>query len=96
MNLNDWITNPFSTLLDLWESFQEGLQQILAFMTQSISFDWYHDLPDWIKAILTVILGPGLNATPEGNVSILSLVLGGAIGTFLILTIIKWIIGIVT
>lgn len=95
MNLTDWIDKPFQTLLALWEYLQEGMSLIIDFLTKEVNFDWYHDLPEWLKGFLR-ILSPLIDLLPEGNISILSLMLGGGITVFLVLTVAKWVIGIVT
>ena len=94
MDIIDWVERPFNTLLELWESLQKGLKIVTDMLLFKIP-NPYAYLPEWLKTILERY-NPFFKLTPdEESVSLLSLLIGGAIGAFIVLTIVKWIIGII-
>lgn len=87
----DIVSNPFGEFMKLFEGATQAIEAVLSFLMLKIEFSWFHDLPQIVQTIIR-ILAPGWWFVPSDSITILGLMLSGGIMTFLMFTIIKWVL----
>lgn len=87
--MGDYLNEPFTALLELWKDMADAMDAVIDFLSIKVRLGNFANIVELIENLC------GIDIPIPTEVTIFGLFVGGSITVFLVLTIVKWVIGIV-